>query len=153
MSGETFTLDTNILIYSVDRTAGHRHDIARHIVRCASLRPCHLALQAVSEFYAAVTRKRMMPPSAAAQVARDLMDVFPTLPASATAIRTALTSAAAGRTSYWDALLVATAAEAGCSVILTEDLADGSVVFGTRVLNPFAGGELAPAAAALLALD
>jgi hypothetical protein len=57
------------------------------------------------------------------------MDLFPTVPASATA------------------------AEAGCTAILTEDLADGSRLFGVRILNPFAGNALAPEAAALLATD
>jgi predicted nucleic acid-binding protein len=153
MNDEHFTLDASILVYSVDRAAGDRHAIAKHIMRRASVRPCYLALQAISEFYAAVTRKQMMPSATAAQVARDMMDVFQTIPVSASAIRTALGSAAGGRTSYWDALLVATAAEAGCTTILTEDLADGSTLFGMRVLNPFAGGALAPAAAALLDAD
>lgn len=35
--------------------------------------------------------------------------------------------------------------------ILTEDLADGSVLLGVRILNPFAGSALAPQAATLLA--
>ncbi|MEA2741093.1 MAG: hypothetical protein QOH05_4400 [Acetobacteraceae bacterium] len=50
-----------------------------------------------------------------------------------------------------DAELVATAAEAGCTTILTEDLADGGLLFGVRILNPFSGGlTLTPAAEALL---
>jgi predicted nucleic acid-binding protein len=153
MSDEPFTLDTNILIYSIDLKAGDRHELAKQIIRRSAPRPCLLALQAISEFYAAVTRKRLIPPSRDCQVANDLMDLFPTVPATATAVRAALATAAAGQASYWDALLVATAAEAGCTTILTEDLADGSRLFGVRILNPFAGGTLAPDAAALLATD
>jgi len=58
--------------------------------------------------------------------------------------------AASARASYWDALLVATAAEGGCSAILTEDLADGALLGGVRVLNPFGSSSLAPAAMLLL---
>jgi predicted nucleic acid-binding protein len=153
MSGEPFTLDTNILVYGVDQSAGYRHELARLIMVRAPLLPCYLTLQAISEFYAVATRKQMMPNADAARVATDLMAVFQTIPASAAAIRTALTSASAGRASYWDALLVATAAEAGCTSILTEDLGDGSIVHGVRVINPFADSRLAPAAEALLAVD
>jgi hypothetical protein len=65
-------------------------------------------------------------------------------PASWAAVRKALASAANGQeASYWDSLLVATQAEAGCTTILTED--------GVRVLNPFGAGALTPDAAALLA--
>jgi len=153
MSDDAFTLDTIILVYSVDRNAGPRHELAKWIVRRAGFTSCHLMLQAVSEFYAVVTRKRMMPPPAAAQVARDLIELFRTVAVSASAVDSALTIAASGRASYWDALLVATAAEAGCSIILTEDLADGTLLLGVTVLNPFAGSLLTPAASALLAPD
>ena len=61
-----------------------------------------------------------------------------------------MTTAAAGQASYWDALLVATAAEAGCTAILTEDLADGGVLLGMRILNPFAGDANAEQVARLL---
>lgn len=153
MTGERFTLDTNILVYSVDQEAGQRHQIARSIVRRAALVPCWLTLQAISEFYAAVTRKQKMPAADAARVAADMLAVFSTIPLSATAVRTALATASAGRASYWDALLVATAAEAGCMTILTEDLSDGTTLHGVRVLNPFTPAGLAPAAEALLGAD
>lgn len=153
MSDEAFTLDTNILVYSMDRTAGARHETAKEIMRRASLGHCCLMLQAISEFYAVVTRKAMMPPADAVRVATAMMDLFRTAPASATAVRTALAAAASGRASYWDALLVASAAEAGCSAILTEDLGDGAVLLDVRVINPFAGSALGAAADALLTPD
>lgn len=153
MSGEPFTLDTNILVCSVDRTAGSRHEIARDIIERASMAGCWLTLQAISEFYAVVTRKGIMPRPDAARFAEAALDLFRTAPASDAAIRIALAAAGAGRASYWDALLVATAAEAGCTTILTEDLADGSVLCGVRIVNPFGGSALSPAAAAVLTLD
>ena len=62
-------------------------------------------------------------------------------------------TATSGRASYWDALLILTAAEAGCAAILTEDLADGTELAGVRIINPFAGAALSTAAAALLGLE
>lgn len=148
-----FTLDTNILVYSVDGAAGPRHRIALEIVDHAVNADCRLTLQSLSEFYVAVGRKRIMrAPDAAAQVI-DWMAAFLSVAASAAAIQAALADSLAGRASYWDALLVATAAEAGCTLILTEDLADGSRLGRVEIHNPFnpAGG-MTPRARQLLGL-
>jgi predicted nucleic acid-binding protein len=153
MSDRCFTLDTNILVYALDRRAGERHALASRIIRHAVLADCRLTLQAVSEFYAVVTRKRLISSAEAAAQAQDWLEMFRTVAASANTVGSALTTAASGRASYWDALLVATAAEAGCLTILTEDLADGTLLLGVTVLNPFAGNLLTPAVAALLGAD
>ena len=39
--------------------------------------------------------------------------------------------------SYCDALILAAASRAGCERLLTEDLADGSMIAGVLVTNPF----------------
>jgi predicted nucleic acid-binding protein len=152
-SGEIYTLDTNILVYSVDRVAGPRHDTAREIVTRAASGSCCLTLQSISEFYAAVTRKGMLKAVEAVPIAEAMIELFRTAPASGGAMRAALNLAASGRVSYWDALLVTTAAEAGCTAILTEDLADGTTLAGVRVINPFAGAALSAGAAALLSVE
>jgi predicted nucleic acid-binding protein len=133
-----FTLDTNILVYAMDRAADRRHRLAGQIIDLAVRKDCWLTLQSISEFYSAITRKRVMPPARAAALAEDWLTVFPTIGATSVGIRVALAHAVSGRASYWDALLLATAAEAGCNLILTEDMADGSVLGGIRIHNPFA---------------
>jgi predicted nucleic acid-binding protein len=153
MSDERFTLDTNILVYSVDRAAGSRHERAKEIVSRARLAACWLMLQAISEFYTVVTRKDLMPRAEASRVAGYWLDVFPAAAASVVAVRAALATANAGGTSYWDALLIATAAEAGCTAILTEDMANGSILHGVRIMNPFAGDAIPSAVLALLSED
>jgi predicted nucleic acid-binding protein len=153
MSDSRFTLDTNVLVYALDQRAGDRHAVATRIIERVVAVDCCLTLQVVSEFYTVVIRKALVSRSEALAQARDWLDMFRTVPASADAVRAALASADVGLMSYWDALLVATAAEAGCSAILTEDLADGSILHGVRVINPFAGHELSAAAQVLLHLD
>jgi predicted nucleic acid-binding protein len=114
---------------------------------------CSLTLQAVSEFYSAVTRKAIMPPARAAALADSWLAIFRCAAVSTAAIRIALADAVAGRASYWDALLVATAAEAGCTLILTEDLADGSTLGAVAIHNPFdPSGGLSARTQALLGL-
>lgn len=132
-----FSLDTNLLIYAIDTEAGRRHELAEQIIEHAARRDCWLTLQAVSEFYSAVARKHVLPRRAAAAQAIDWLELFPCAAASAGSVRNALAASTAGRASYWDALLVATAGEAGCAVLLTEDLADGADFDGVRIHNPF----------------
>ena len=56
--------------------------------------------------------------------------------------------------SYWDALLFAAAAEAGCTAIVTEDLSDGELLKGVRVVHPFAAeDELPDQVRSLLGMD
>jgi predicted nucleic acid-binding protein len=39
--------------------------------------------------------------------------------------------------SFWDALILRAAQQAGCRVVLTEDLQDGREIDGIRIVNPF----------------
>jgi predicted nucleic acid-binding protein len=77
---------------------------------------------------------------------RTWLNMFPIVRASAGAVTVALEHAVAGRTSYWDGLLIATAAEAGCSTILTENIEDGTVLSGVRMINPFTSHGISNAA-------
>ena len=135
-----FTLDTNLLVYSVDSAAGLRHDLSAEIALWAVRQDCWLTFQAVSEFYAAVTRKKIVPANIAAARANDWLTAFPCVAVSAEAVRKALADAVARRASYWDGLLVATAAEAGWTLVLTEDLADRTTLSGVEIHNPFMRG-------------
>jgi len=131
-----FTLDSNLLVYSVASEEGARHEAAVEIVNRAVDADCWLTLQSLSEFYSVSRRKNVPRERAAAQVENWLV-AFPHIAVSATAIRTALSHHLAGRASYWDALLVTTAAEAGCTLVLTEDMADGAMLGGVRIHKPF----------------
>jgi predicted nucleic acid-binding protein len=138
-----FTLDANVLVYAFDHRIADRQQIAATIVHHSPNCDCLLTLQSISEFYAAVTHRRFVPAPQAAAQAADWLVLFPCVAVTPAAIRAALPLAVAGRASYWDALLVATAAEAGCGVVLTEDMADGAVLGGVAIHNPFtAAGEL-----------
>ena len=154
MSDDRFTLDTNILVYSVDGEGGRRHRIASEIVESAARRDCGITLQAVSEFYAVVARKHLVSRASAAMLAHSWLDLLPTAVASESAVRFAIDRAAEGHESYWEALLFAAAAEAGCTAIVTEDLSDGELLKGVRVVHPFAAeDELPDQVRSLLGMD
>jgi len=153
MTAERFSLDTNILVYATDRDAGDKHDRALEIIARAARRPCILTIQALAEFYHATTRKGIVPRAEAAAQVRDWLELFQTAAAAADALQLALQASERGRLGFWDALMVATARQAGCSVLLSEDMADGTKPEGVIVLNPFKGPNLPPAVAALLGLS
>lgn len=133
-----FTLDTNILVYSVHRSASEKHHSAIQIIERAADRDCWLTLQAISEFFFASTRKNIVARDRAATLAQQWLTIFPCISATPATVRAALTESLAGRLSYWDALLVSTAASAGCTVILSEDMQDGATIAGVEIHNPFA---------------
>lgn len=144
------TADTNVFVYTVDPRNPLKQDIAQHVVSRLEAARSRIALQVVGEFQNAVTRKLKMPRLLAAQTAASIVDSFETFPASRSAAHAGLAEMAAGRFSYWDALMLASAAEAGCTVMLSEDMRDGATLFGLEIVNPFAAAGVSPRAAALL---
>ena len=151
MNGERFTLDTNVLVYSVDARDPRRQALALEIVRASVMRDCPLALQAIGEFYAACTAKLKLHPNDARDRSLQLLGSFETFGYSANAVRAALAEAGKGRFSFWDAVLLASAAEAGCSVVLSEDMQDGTRFGSIAVFSPFGKTGLSAAARDLLA--
>jgi predicted nucleic acid-binding protein len=148
-----FGLDSNILVYAIDATAGERQRRAAEIVRlAAATNRCRLALQNLGEFYHVATRKGHLAPAAAAVRALGLMRAFRhrLVEPTAAAVELALNAAAAGQLSYWDAHLLATLGQVGVSVLLSEDMQDGAVFAGVTVRNPLAGTGLPADLAALL---
>lgn len=153
MSAERFTLDTNILIYAVDAREGYKREFATRIIEAAIGLDCPLALQAVGEFYVAATGKLKLGAIDAAARAAQLIAGFDTFGYSVHAVRAALEEAPKGRFSYWDSVLLASAAEAGCTTIFSEDMADGARFGSIAVVNPFRQNELAPRAKTVLGLE
>jgi len=144
-----FSLDTNILVYAVDRDADERHERSGEIIGRAARCDCVLTVQALAEFFHATTRKNLLEPSRAGAFVRDWLDVFPVTAADDTALVDAMDAAEEHRLSFWDAMLWATARRIGCSTILSEDMQHGRSLSGVAIINPFAA-DAADRLAALL---
>jgi len=153
MSAERFTLDTNILVYAVDAREARKRELAMRIIAAAVGLDCPLALQVVGEFYSAATAKLKLGAKDAALRAAQLITGFDTFGYSVHAVRAALDEAPKARFSYWDGLLLASAAEAGCTTIFSEDMADGARFGSIAVANPFRRDGLGPRARSVLGLE
>lgn len=131
------TIDTNILVHIYDGQDPVRQVSAVAIFdRLMSVRAA-VSRQVIGELHNVLQRKLRRPAWEAAQAARSVLTAFETnFPASARAVEDALAFASAGRLSYWDALLVASARDAGCSTLFTEDMHPGHLL-SVEVVKPF----------------
>jgi predicted nucleic acid-binding protein len=152
MNDEPFTLDTNILIYFVDHREPRKRALAQEIMRHAPACDCLLTHQALGEFFNAARKKLRIPAAEAGSFVRDWAAVFPSAGSSLSAVQSAVVAAEKGQLAYWDAMFLATAEEAGCTVALSEDMDDGHRLGNIVVRNPFAGDSLSPAAKRVLGL-
>ena len=135
MSGKTF-LDTNILVYAVDQEAAPRRDASRKAIESIVADGSGvISTQVMQEFYVAATRKLGMPPLAAKIVLKTFA-VFEIVQVSPELIQDAIDCAVLNTLSFWDALIIAAAASAGCARVYTEDLNAGQTVLGVAIENP-----------------
>ena len=146
------TADSNVFVYLHDEAAPLKRSTARLVTGELIRRDSAIALQVIGEYQNVLRRRLKVPPWLAAQEGRTLLEAFETFPPSRSGAERALEQLAAGRLSYWDALLVAAAADAGCSVLLSEDMQDGGELFGVKIVNPFGSEGLSPAAREALGL-
>ena len=133
-----FTLDTNILIYAVDRDAGHKHDYSKALVGQAALSDCILTVQVLGEFVHATTRKSLLDTSHSSKFVKNWLEVFETAPANDSVLLEAIDTVEIHKLSFCDAMLLATARRSGCSALLSEDFQDGWRLQGLEIINPFA---------------
>jgi predicted nucleic acid-binding protein len=136
----TVFVDTNVLVYARDATAGDRQERARrwleHLWRTRTGR---LSNQVLHEYYAVVTRKLrpgLAPPEARSDVRT--LHAWRPLAIDAPVLEGAWQIEDRFGLSFWDALIVSAARVSGCDRLLTEDLQDGQEFGELVVWDPFA---------------
>ncbi len=135
MPGRVF-LDSNILVYAQDASAGEKQQRSREVVaRLAESGDGVISTQVLQEFFVAVTRKLGVSPLAAKAVMKTF-DVFEIVPISPSLIHDAVDCSVLNQLSFWDALILTAASSAGCTTLYSEDLGSGQQVLGVRVQNP-----------------
>ena len=137
MNDERKFVDTNVLVYLFDTDSPGKQERARELLREEGDRIV-VSVQVLGEFYVTVTRKLAVPLSADLAVrAVDAFCQFQVQPLHPELVRCAMQRARSSRLSYWDALIVETALDAGANVLFTEDLQDSRKMEGLQVVNPF----------------
>ena len=134
-----FFFDTNVLVYLFDTDSPDKRRKARALFqKHAEAGDILLSTQVLQEFYVTVTRKLARPLDATA--ATEAVTRFAELPL--VQIDTKLVLSAIHRSrysqlSFWDALIVQAAIEGHATTLYSEDMQQGQVFDGVRVVNPF----------------
>jgi predicted nucleic acid-binding protein len=124
--------DTNILVYA--QQTGVKGDRARALFAGGG----KLSVQVLNEFTAVSRRKEAKNWHEITEAISDaLVLVNPPLELTLDLHTSARVLAEEHRLSFYDALIVAAAIEAGCHTLFTEDLQHGRKFGGLTIVNPF----------------
>jgi predicted nucleic acid-binding protein len=131
---ETVFLDTNILVYAALQP-NRRSETARALLA----RRGTISVQVLNEFANVARRKLRRPwPEISQALAAIRVLCAPPLPITLTAHKAAVAIADETGYQFYDALIIASALEARCTTLYSEDLRDGRVINGRLTIrNPF----------------
>lgn len=135
-------VDTNVLVYQVDRSEPEKRRLALELFRNWQ-GTLVLSTQVLQEFYSASTRR--LTPALDPDTAEQLCRAYAQLPVVSTDTAMVLAAIELSRShslSLWDAMIVCAAQESACSVLFTEDLQHGQRFGSVEVINPFLGDEV-----------
>jgi predicted nucleic acid-binding protein len=140
MSGRAF-LDTNVFVYNFDAGApAHKRQVARRLIQNALQHRQTVVSDQVAQEFVNVARNKFATPLSVPDLQLLLQRIFDPLlvvHSSLDLFRDALDIHARFQISWYDALIVASAASAGCSVLYSEDLPHGAKIAGVKIENPF----------------
>ncbi len=130
-------IDTNILVYALDKNEPVKQAKARDLLRkTESDRLGVISTQVLQEYYIVATQKLKVRPEMAKKIISSLSK-FETVVINQPIIEKAIDISFLNKISFWDALIVASAAAARCRVIWTEDLNHDQIINKVKIENPF----------------
>jgi predicted nucleic acid-binding protein len=141
MPGDKVFLDTNILVYAYDTSAGEKHGLAKEIVsRLWTTATGVISTQVLQEFFVSVTKKVPKPleVTLAKKIVRDFLK-WEVVINDGESVLDAIDIHKKYHYSFWDSLIVEAALKGRCDVIYSEDFSHGQIVEGVTIENPFAG--------------
>lgn len=134
---ERVFIDTNVFVYADDADEPARRALAQEIIgRLSAEERAVLSTQVLVEYVAAGVRRLGLTLSQCRQAVL-LMSRLEVVVIKPEHVLGALDLAAAHSLSHWDALIIKSAAMAGCATLLTEDMQHGRTIDGVRIENPF----------------
>jgi len=133
-------VDTNVLVYAFEKSDSSKKQTAKRLLTGLMDTDClRLSTQVLQELFVVLTRKAALPcmGKEALAVLEDLA-AWPVTVVDFPEIRDAAGLSAHATLSFWDSLVLVSAARSGASVLYTEDLNHGQEILGVRITNPFA---------------
>ena len=130
-------IDTSVFVYASVYDGEDRRTTALDLLERLPKAQVMTPIQVLAELFNVLTRKLRVPEIEAASIVVEWSSAFAVAETSTASFLRAIEVAAFHQLQIFDALILSTAAEAGCSLLLSEDLRDGFVWNGVQVLNPF----------------
>lgn len=135
--GKVF-FDSNILIYFVDERDSRKQEIAKNIISDAvQNKNGMISTQSLQEFYNVITKKMNCPKDKAKELVKMFSELFPVTQVTVPLILKAIDISIKDGFSFWDSLILSAANDTGCILVYSEDMNNGQIICGTKVLNPF----------------
>ncbi|MBI5196245.1 MAG: PIN domain-containing protein [Nitrospirae bacterium] len=138
MKGDKVFVDTNILVYAYDTSAGEKHKKAVQLMESFwNSGNGIISSQVVQEFFVNVTRKMSKPLDVltAKEIVKDLLK-WNTIIVNGEIILEAIEIQRKHKYSFWDAVIIESAVRGGVVLLLSEDLTDGQIIKGVKIKNP-----------------
>jgi predicted nucleic acid-binding protein len=135
---DKYFVDTNILMYAHDTSAGAKHVRAKALVEDLWRQQSGVvSTQVLQELCVNLRRKAGHPVdlSTAREIVADYLS-WDVVTNTGQSILEALQLEEHYQISFWDALVVQAAEASGATVLYSEDLSDGQTYRGVRVVNP-----------------
>lgn len=139
MSADTKVFfDSNILVYFADSGELQKQQIAGELIKNTVINGNGvISTQSLQEFFAATTRKLMCSKEKAKEYLENFKDSFAVEQVSVAHILKAVDICLKNHFSFWDSLILAAAIQSGCVICYSEDLTNGQIIEGVKVVNPF----------------
>lgn len=130
-------LDTNILAYAEGVNGRAMKRNALGIIERLPQENVFLPVQTLGELFSLLVRKARRSRANARKAVLTWQDAFPLIETSREVMLAAADLAADHHLTIWDAVVLSAAAEAGCRLLVSEDLQEGFTWRGVTVANPF----------------
>ena len=137
MAAKRYTVDTNILFYSIDSRDAKKHARALALLQRGNSDRFRVLLQTLGELCNSIARRQPALGQQVDQIVDLLQQIYPIVPTDFADLTKALALRQQHRLQFWDAMLTATAQRAGCTTLLSEDMQDNQLLNGITIRNPF----------------
>lgn len=130
-------IDTNILVYAEASDVPAKQKAALALLKQLYEEACGVLSTQVLQEYCNVALKKLKLSPQYIRTQLDLYEQFEVIQVTPSIIRAGLDLHQTRCISFYDAIVLATAQTAGCSLLLSEDMNTGEMVDGVRIVNPF----------------
>jgi predicted nucleic acid-binding protein len=130
-------LDTNILAYAEGVNGAKRRGAVLDLIHRLPQEVTVIPVQVLGELFNVLVRKAGKPRRDAREALLSWRDTFSVVETSPEIMLAAADLATDHQLGIWDAVVLSAASQAGCRLLLSEDLQEGFTCGGVTVINPF----------------